>query len=139
MKNKRQVATLMPYKIVDGELFIYLQKRTDDALRNSGLIGFFGGEIEKNEEPEEAIVREIKEELNIDIRDHVFIRKYDVGEHIQYSYAMEVSDDFDQTTEILEGEYGKFFSRKEIDNGLDFIGYERVVYEGFYKYLENKK
>lgn|SRR5574341_2553713 len=37
--------------------------------------GFFGGRIEAGETPEQAVVRETKEELSYDLRDFVFIKK----------------------------------------------------------------
>ena len=37
--------------------------------------GFFGGGIEEGETPEEALVREIKEELTYDLKDFKFIGK----------------------------------------------------------------
>ncbi len=37
--------------------------------------GFFGGRIEAGETPEEAVVRETKEELSYDLKDFAFIKK----------------------------------------------------------------
>lgn len=38
--------------------------------------GFFGGHIEENESPEEALVREIKEELTYDLKYFKFFKQY---------------------------------------------------------------
>lgn len=38
--------------------------------------GYFGGGIEKNETPEQAIKREIKEELNYTLNEFTFLKKY---------------------------------------------------------------
>ncbi len=35
--------------------------------------GFFGGHIEKNESPEEAVIRETKEELDFELKNHKFL------------------------------------------------------------------
>lgn len=44
-----------------------LQQRGNDWPRFPGVISVFGGKIEKGEQPEEALRRELKEELDIDI------------------------------------------------------------------------
>jgi mutator protein MutT len=38
--------------------------------------GFFGGKIEQGETPEQALIREIKEELTYDIKKFKFFKKY---------------------------------------------------------------
>jgi 8-oxo-dGTP pyrophosphatase MutT (NUDIX family) len=38
--------------------------------------GFFGGEIEDHETPEEAVVRETKEELNFDLKEYKYVGDY---------------------------------------------------------------
>ena len=139
MESKIEVATLIPYKIVDNEIFIYLQKRSHDAPSAPNFFSFFGGHLEENETPEETIKREIKEELNVDLKDHNFLGKYSWNKWINYSYGMKVSDDFDKIVVVSEGDYGKFFSRREIDNGLEIIESDRALYEGFYKFLDKQK
>jgi len=57
---------------------VLLQKRDMKAKANPGLWGFFGGSSESDETPEQALKRELKEELNIDIDTSrlVPLRKY---------------------------------------------------------------
>jgi len=38
--------------------------------------GFFGGEINKDETPEQAVVRESREELNFDLKEYKYIGEY---------------------------------------------------------------
>ena len=38
--------------------------------------GFFGGEIKNNETPEQAVVRETKEELNFDLKEYEYVGEY---------------------------------------------------------------
>ena len=87
----RNVSVLLLYK---NSKFL-LQHRSDDSSRLPGYWGFFGGGIDECESPEQAVVREIKEELEYDmkpprkidyceyewngwkIKSHVFIEEYD--------------------------------------------------------------
>ena len=52
--------------LVDGEGRILLQKRAE-GRQMAGLWEFPGGKVEKGERPESALVRELKEELGIDV------------------------------------------------------------------------
>lgn len=63
----RYVATLLLLR-ADGKFL--LQHRADNATRAPGMWGFFGGGIEEGETPEQALVRECKEELDIDVVDY---------------------------------------------------------------------
>jgi len=56
---------------------VILQHRTKTARRLPNHWAFFGGGIEQNETPEEAVRREAKEELGIDLKDAVFFKRYE--------------------------------------------------------------
>jgi 8-oxo-dGTP diphosphatase len=38
--------------------------------------GFFGGEVKKGETPEQAVIRETKEELNFDLKEYKYVGEY---------------------------------------------------------------
>ncbi|MCU0473243.1 MAG: NUDIX domain-containing protein [Bacteroidales bacterium] len=101
----------------NGEILLYLRD-------NKPGIPFplhwdlFGGHLEEGETPEEALVREIKEELNYDLKDYKFFKKYvctegDAYPNIKYIYYGKFNLPVDEIT-LLEGEYPRYFSRKEI-------------------------
>jgi 8-oxo-dGTP diphosphatase len=77
-----------------------------------------GGHVEEGETPEEALVREVKEELDIDIKEFSFYKKYecltgDAYENIKYIYTGKINIPIEEVT-LLEGERPQYFSRKEI-------------------------
>jgi 8-oxo-dGTP diphosphatase len=77
-----------------------------------------GGHVEDGETPEEALVREVKEELDIDLKEYAFYKKFecfegDVYENIKYIYTGKINLPVDQIT-LLEGERAQYFSREEI-------------------------
>jgi mutator protein MutT len=56
---------------------VLIQDRKDfDVKRFGEEYGFFGGKIKKGESPEEALKREIREELNLEVQDYKFFKKY---------------------------------------------------------------
>ena len=76
--------------LYDKDKKVLLQHRDDDAPKYPGKWGLFGGAIEKNENPLEAIKRECGEELEYSLKNpqliiinkeygdtHVFVEKYD--------------------------------------------------------------
>ena len=56
----RYVCSLILY---DKEHKVLMQHRSDDAPRLAGYWGMFGGGIEEGETPEQALVRELMEEI----------------------------------------------------------------------------
>lgn len=57
--------TVVAVALVDGEGRVLLQQRAP-GRQMAGLWEFPGGKVEEGERPEEALIRELKEELGID-------------------------------------------------------------------------
>ena len=58
--------TVVAAALVDGEGRVLLQQRAE-GRQMAGLWEFPGGKVEPGERPEEALVRELREELGIDV------------------------------------------------------------------------
>lgn len=67
---------------------LLLQHRTDDAPTFPGCWSFFGGEVEKDETPEQAVNREALEELSYSLNDPRFwaSQRFTYGEINYVSY-----------------------------------------------------
>ncbi|MEI6048982.1 MAG: NUDIX domain-containing protein [Bacteroidota bacterium] len=77
-----------------------------------------GGHVEEGETPEEALVREFKEELDLDLIEFNFYKKYecltgDAYENVKYIYSGKINIPIEEIT-LLEGERPQYFSREEI-------------------------
>jgi 8-oxo-dGTP pyrophosphatase MutT (NUDIX family) len=114
--EKRITAHLIPFKVENGKFFFYLQKRSENALRNPGWFTIFGGGIEKEENTEQAMLREIKEELDFIPDKYSYLGEYIDEYSISHYYITEVKDDFTKNIKVKEGDYGRFFSEKEVEN-----------------------
>ena len=82
----------------------------------------FGGHVEEDETPEEALVREIKEELDIDLAPSDFhfwktfeCLKGDAKPNIKHVYSGKIDVPENELT-LHEGQYPKYFPREELPN-----------------------
>ncbi len=135
MEDRRKISILIPYKTRNGDVFVYLQKRSDNAKRLPGCFGFFGGGREGNENPEEVLRREIQEEMNFIPKNFTHFKIYEFEKSIKDIFILEVDDTFEGGIKILEGDYGKWFGKNEALNEPKLIEEDKVVLEDFYKFL----
>ena len=114
---------------------ILLQHRTDDAFRLPGYWAFFGGGIEKGENPTEALKREIREELSYQVQNPKFLlaQKVRDGESYNTKYVF-VEQYQDQPLQLGEGQAMGWFSPDET-HGLKMIDHDRFVVEQVRDYL----
>lgn len=113
---------------------IYKDERFLIAQRNlkkhqGGLWEFPGGKVEKNEKQEDALVREIKEEFNADIK----VEKY-IGETIHHYPEKDVKLVFykakllSSKIELLEHEDYRWITKNQKDD-FEFAGADKVVFD----------
>jgi len=110
MKDRPQCALLL---ISNGKVLLQLRDNSP-WLDYPNHWGTFGGQIELGETPEEAIVREIKEELNYNLQDFKFLGNYSFQGYDQFVFY-KIDDSLRlENLKITEGQGGRFFSREEI-------------------------
>jgi 8-oxo-dGTP diphosphatase len=102
-----------------GKFLLYLRDNKPD-IPFPDHWDLIGGHVEEGETPEEALVREVKEELDIDIKDYTFYKKYecltgDAYENTKYIYSGKINLPIEEVT-LLEGVRPQYFSREEIPN-----------------------
>jgi 8-oxo-dGTP pyrophosphatase MutT (NUDIX family) len=115
----------------DGDKFL-LQHRTDDALRDPGRWGFFGGHIDDEEVPPDAektplaaIKREIKEELDYDLTDPELVFVYR-NDEVEINVFTEQYDPAKKLT-LLEGKDMRWFTFEQAQI-LDMVGVDRQMF-----------
>ena len=113
---------------------ILLQLRDEKPLRYPNYWAFFGGGIEENETPKEALKREAKEELGIDdIEGFSFFKKYELkdnkGPLKEYVFIISIRVPIPKLKlELGEGRGLAFFSCEEIKK-LKVPDFERPIFK----------
>lgn len=100
-----------------GEFLLYLRDNKPD-IPFPDHWDLIGGHVEEGETPEEALVREVKEELDIDLKEFSFFRIYetpsgDAYPNIKYIYTGKINIPIEQIT-LYEGVRAEYFTREQI-------------------------
>lgn len=98
-----------------------------------------GGHVEEGETAEEALVREVKEELDIDIKEYTFYKKYecltgDAYENTKYIFTGKINIPIEEVT-LLEGQRPQYFSKEEIPN----VKFANIIKSIVLDYINDKK
>lgn len=116
----------------NGEILLYLRDNKP-GIPFPNHWDLIGGHVEDGESPEEALIREVKEELDIDLKDYSFYKKYvclsgDAYENTKYIFFGKINIPIEEIT-LLEGERPQFFTREEIPNVRFANILKRIVME----------
>ncbi|MDD4989844.1 MAG: NUDIX hydrolase [Candidatus Pacebacteria bacterium] len=139
---QRRCSIFVPYKKQENNIVVYLQKRSADTKRLPDYFGFWGGGIQKNETPEQGLLREVKEEMDYTPSDYHFFGKYIFprreknGYSEKFVFILEVKDSFENEIKILEGEYGKYFNEKEAEKEPKLIEDDKIILRDIFKTLQ---
>ena len=122
----------------NGEFLLYLRDNKP-GIPFPNHWDLIGGHVEEGETPEEALVRETKEELDIDLKEYTFYKKYecltgDAYENIKYIYTGKINLPIEEIT-LLEGERTQFFSREDIPN----VKFANILKTIVMEYINDKK
>jgi 8-oxo-dGTP diphosphatase len=122
-----------------------LQLRDDiDSLINAGMWSIFGGHIEAGEIPIDAAIREISEELTVDLSRSKLqeIGKFEIDNKIFYVFHYRVNQEMKNAV-LQEGQDWKWCSREEITSGTikgrSVVSYHVQFFERLWngKYINN--
>lgn len=120
------------------EILLYLRDNKP-GIPFPGHWDLIGGHVEEGETPEEALVREVREELDIDLKEYSFFKEYEVTEgdaypNIKYIYTGKINIPFDKIR-LLEGDRPQFFSYEEIPG----VKFANILKQIVMDYIESRK
>jgi len=91
---------------------VFIARRKKEKKFSPGLWETIGGRIEKDETAEEALKREVKEELNVDVKKFEYFRDYEYYDKTFKTFIVELKKEPDPNE--LDFEEWGWFSKKEI-------------------------
>ena len=89
-----------------------------------------GGHIEKFENPEKCIVREMREEMNLTLDEFELFSKIEFEDRIEYTFWARADFDIEEI-ELTEGQKLKWFTIDEVKQTQLAYGFNEIV-ERFY-------
>jgi 8-oxo-dGTP diphosphatase len=100
-----------------GEFLLYLRDNKP-GIPFPDHWDLIGGHVEEGETPEEALVREVKEELGLDLKKYKFYKTFecltgDAYANLKYIYTGKITIPIEEIT-LYEGVRAQYFSREEI-------------------------
>lgn len=103
-------------KLDNGEpkVLLFLRDNKDD-IPYPNCWDILGGHVESSETPEECIVREMQEEIGVDIGTPELFRKYRMKDRIEYTYWQSFTFSIGDI-QLNEGQALRWFSEDEVRN-----------------------
>ena len=89
-----------------------------------------GGHVEKFESPEQCIVREMKEEMNLTLDDFILFSEIEFEDRIEYTFWARAKFVIDEI-ELTEGQKLSWFTKEEAYQTKLAYGFNEIV-ENFY-------
>lgn len=111
--------------------------RDEHAPTNANIFSIFGGGIDDGETADEALLREIREELEYMPLNVKYFMHSDTGTRTCEVYIEEVGPDFESKVNVREGKYGKFLANDEIVHAKDVSYLAKILTAEINAWLHN--
>ncbi|HSQ86460.1 MAG TPA: NUDIX hydrolase [Desulfobacterales bacterium] len=95
-----------------------------------------GGHVDDGETPEQCIVREMKEEMELDLEDFQLFSVMEFTDRIEYTFWKKTNLDIKSIT-LHEGQKLKWFTESEVRNTKLAYGFNEIIDDFFKKALFN--
>ncbi len=113
-KSNKPEGTSMIFYNTDNQVLMFLRDNFND-IPFPNHWDLLGGNVEDHETPKECIIREMKEEIEIDLIDPELFSIYEIDGRTEHTFIMKKNIDISQVR-LNEGQRLRWFSNNEIIN-----------------------
>ena len=139
---KESVGAIIYFK----NLYLIQKRSLKRNIYFPGIYGVFGGNVSKKEKVYQAILREIKEELDLDLSHHqvkYFLKISIKSKHFKknrsrYYYSINITKSQLNSIVLKEGDSHHLFNSKKI-NKLNFVPWDLSAILYFENYIRQKR
>jgi len=108
-----------------NQILLFLRDDKPD-LAYKNMWDVLGGHVESNETPQDCIIREMKEEIGIELQNFQFLCEKEFDDRIEYTFWKEVDLKIEDIN-LMEGQKLKWFSREEAASTELAFGFNEIV------------
>jgi 8-oxo-dGTP diphosphatase len=112
-----------------GQILLFLRDNKPD-LPYANMWDVPGGHVEENESPEKCIIREMKEEMDLDIDEFDLFSEVEFEDRIEYTFWAKAVFDINKI-ELTEGQKLKWFTRDDAQQTPLAYGFNEIL-ENFF-------
>lgn len=89
-----------------------------------------GGHVEETETPDQCIIREMKEEMGMDLKEFQTFSIEEFNDRIEYSFWKKEDIDIDKI-KLTEGQYLRWFNENEVKSTELAYGFNKILVDFF--------
>ena len=112
-----------------NEILLFLRDNKPD-IPFPNMWDILGGHVENDETSEECIVREMKEEMNLDLQGFQLFSVVDFPDRTEYTFWKKKNLDIAQIN-LIEGQCLKWFTQEEVENTEVAYGFNKIIEDFF--------
>ena len=116
----------------DNQEVLLFLRDDNPAIAYPNMWDVLGGHVEEGETPEACIVREMKEELGLELKGFAFFSIAEFADRIEYTYWKRIDLDITKL-KLTEGQRLKWFAREEIARTELACGFNEIIEDFFEK------
>lgn len=123
--------------INDEDEILLLLRDDNPDIPYPGVWDVPGGHVEKNETPEQCIIREMEEEMEIHLENFNLFSVIEFSDRVEYTFWKRKNFDIDSII-LHEGQCIKWFKREKIVNLELAYGFDGILNSFFQKKVISK-
>lgn len=116
----------------DQNQVLLFQRDDIPTIPYPGMWDVPGGHVEKGETPEECIVREMKEEIGLELDGFYLFSIMEFDDRIEYTFWRRANLDIGKL-ELTEGRCLRWFAKEEVDDLALAYGFKEIIQDFFGK------